>query len=118
MATVSANGEVSLHGVTGSEWIRLDAIRHSLAHGIMRNVKSMTARWGTALANSTSARTRAVYAELLTQAEQAFRIEEAHGQGCLLDLDSSLLKPLVRSPEPYLAREEIEAAQRYRASMI
>lgn len=117
MAMINQPTETSACDLHDCERIRLETIRHSLAHGIMRNVRSMTARWGKALASSSSVKTRAEYAELLAQAEQAFRIEEAYGQGCLLDLESSLLRPLIRSPEPFLTREEIAAAQRYRITM-
>jgi len=114
MATVCSNGGAYLQGVKGSDWIRLDAIHHSLAHGIMKNVRSMTARWGASLANSPSAPTRDEYAEVMARAEKAFLIEEEHGEGCLLDLDSSLIKSMVASPEQYFSQDEIGAARRYR----
>lgn len=100
-----------------NELAALDSLRMALETGWCRSLRNKLKLFGPRLVASKDADILAQYDHVLKEANDAFRIEAAHGQGCLLRLDHVLMKDIIgidkpRDP-PLVSKEEIEAARRY-----
>lgn len=89
------------------------SIRLFLEKGNIRTVRNQIEQRSYRLRNCTSEEVRDEFRELLQKAEEAYRIEEEHGAGCLLDLDDPINARLIARGA--IRADEANAAKRYRS---
>ena len=101
------------------ERAHLNSLQRSLDTGCCRILRKKLSTLGAYLSESRDPDVQTEYARVLCEAEVAFRIEEVHGCGSLINLDHPVVKDLIgdpvrRDPSP-ISNEEIAAAMRYRS---
>lgn len=89
------------------------AMNNALEKGYIRALKYEIETRAFYLRNSDSVEIRDKFSELLKKANEAFRIENEYGSGCLLDLDNPIVARLIE--KHVFPSEEVNAAQKYRS---
>ncbi|WP_316190891.1 hypothetical protein [Bradyrhizobium sp. SZCCHNS2096] len=100
------------------EQIRLKYLRLSLDMGCCKGLRWKLTEWGDFLSRSKDTAVLTEYEEIKGKAEAMYAIEDAHGDGSLLNLDHPNVQSLSQQKNPPWSAKEIAAARTFRSQYL